>query len=443
MSRNDIFNLVKDVLGENKIANEFTDIVDDVVGKGKDILKESADQVNKEYAEKAKAEANKKSAKEKKKDDLDSSDEFEDVSSLEEEYDVKQEEKPTVADGVSYKCPNCGGNLEYNPKNENMKCPYCEYEEVIEISNEVQEYDFSEYKRREEKGNWTKGVELIHCDSCGAETVVSDDHLVVKCSFCGSANILVSKSKSGIAPEAVVTFTIDKHKAIDNLNSWIKGKGLAPKELKHLYSTDKLSAVYVPYWTFDTRASSSYTGKGGNVYYKTVNGKSERRVRWYSVSGNVEKNYDDFLVNASKNYNSRLLSKIEPFNTKEAKVYDPKFLSGCLAEKYSIDMVTSFETAKSKMHSELSAMADGEILSRYDQSSDLRVSSRFNDITYKHILLPVWSASFMFKGKNYTYLVNGQTGEVSGEYPKDPLKIALIVIGVIIAFVVYWMFLNN
>jgi hypothetical protein len=55
----------------------------------------------------------------------------------------------------------------------------------------------------------------------------------------------------------------------------------------------------------------------------------------------------------------------------------------------------------------------------------------YENLKFKHILLPVWISSFKFKGKTYQFLVNGQTGEVQGERPYSVAKIALFVIAIL------------
>jgi len=52
-------------------------------------------------------------------------------------------------------------------------------------------------------------------------------------------------------------------------------------------------------------------------------------------------------------------------------------------------------------------------------------------VTYKHILLPVWVASYEYKGKRYHFLVNGQTGEVQGFAPISWAKVAGVVLAIL------------
>ena len=65
---------------------------------------------------------------------------------------------------------------------------------------------------------------------------------------------------------------------------------------------------------------------------------------------------------------------------------------------------------------------------RFDIGGDRQQITTMNtdiqDVTFKHVLLPVWLAAYKFRGKSYRFVVNGQTGRVQGERPWSPWKIA-------------------
>jgi len=60
-----------------------------------------------------------------------------------------------------------------------------------------------------------------------------------------------------------------------------------------------------------------------------------------------------------------------------------------------------------------------------------RYNIKFSEITFKHILLPVWISAYRYNGKVYRFLVNGSTGEVQGERPYSFWKIFFFVVGIL------------
>ena len=62
------------------------------------------------------------------------------------------------------------------------------------------------------------------------------------------------------------------------------------------------------------------------------------------------------------------------------------------------------------------------------------IETDVSDVTFKHILLPVWMAAYKYRGQTYRFVVNGQSGAVRGERPYSKIKIAVaIAIGLIVA----------
>ncbi|MEM7296489.1 MAG: primosomal protein N' (replication factor Y) - superfamily II helicase, partial [Pseudomonadota bacterium] len=74
---------------------------------------------------------------------------------------------------------------------------------------------------------------------------------------------------------------------------------------------------------------------------------------------------------------------------------------------------------------------------RFDIGGDVqRIHERqtkASDVTFKHLLLPVWLAAYKFRGESYRFVVNGATGRVQGERPWSVWKITFAVLFGLIA----------
>ena len=54
----------------------------------------------------------------------------------------------------------------------------------------------------------------------------------------------------------------------------------------------------------------------------------------------------------------------------------------------------------------------------------------------------MWMACFKYKDKVYRFMVNGQTGRVSGKIPISAAKVAITVVGVLAVLGIMW-FISN
>ena len=304
-----------------------------------------------------------------------------------------------------------------------------------------------------EDHSWDDEKRVFKCENCGAETLLDKDKVADFCSFCGSSHIATSEHHAGIKPALVLPFQISKDEAIDKFKVWIKKRYFAPRELKKSYQLSKISGAYLPYWTFDSQTNSSFVVRIGTYYYVTVtrtviaDGKPKqvreqvRKIRWRTERGHYSEFFDDVLIKASRNVASGLIDKIEPFHLNGLLDYKTEYLSGFLAERYSIPLKEGWNDAKSVIDLGITNGIQGQV--HGDVVQIVSVSTDYKNITYKHILLPIWISSFHFNKKVYRFLVNGQTGKVSGKSPVSAWKITILSLAVILIIAILIFFFSG
>ncbi len=351
-----------------------------------------------------------------------------------------------MAENVYY-CEGCGGIMEWDPGSQQLKCPNCGNTKQMEDNKEtIVEHSLTlDAKRRIQATE--KESHTMECQGCGAKIEVSGNDTATKCPYCGSSYVLAAKQEDVLKPDGVIPFKLDKNSVAETFRKWIKGRWLAPGDLKHLYQGGGFEGIYVPYWTFDAQCSCPYDAEGGNRRTETYrdsegNEHTKTVVDWYPTRGHINHFFDDVQTTASKRFKGGLLSGLEPYDFRGLSSYDAKYISGYLSENYSISLDEGHHAARMEMDNELRSMAHSEVTRRYDECRNVRIYPRYSSETYKYVLVPVYSSSYNFKNKIYTVVINGQTGRIKGEYPKSPVKIALIVIAIILALLGIYM-VNN
>jgi predicted RNA-binding Zn-ribbon protein involved in translation (DUF1610 family) len=349
-----------------------------------------------------------------------------------------------------FPCPACGGNMSFDPDSQSLICPYCSNKiDITTQQGDIKEYDFNSAEENAPQ-NWGAPKRVMKCESCGAETVLDENTAAQFCSFCGSSHIIKNDSSAGIAPESLIPFKISQQKALGLFKAWVGKRFFAPRALKSGYQVQRLTGTYIPFWTYDTDTYSTYSAEAGTYYYVTEtdwverNGKKVmvtrqvRKTSWRHVSGVYSEFFNDVLVNASNQIDESLMKKLEPFEFSELLHYKPEFLSGFIAERYSIGLKEGWQRALNFIKSGINSGITRSI--NADEVRNLMVSSSYNDVKYKHILLPIWISAYTYKNKVFRYMVNGQTGEVQGKAPVSPWKVsALVLLGaaLIVAFVIF------
>jgi predicted RNA-binding Zn-ribbon protein involved in translation (DUF1610 family) len=326
-------------------------------------------------------------------------------------------------------------------------CEYCGARNEIaqpESTGELQEINLDDFLERNFNNEDKVEVAVVKCNSCGATTTLSTRISSDKCPFCASSLVVKSGTTATLhKPQYVLPFGIDDKQATENFKRWLRGLWFAPSDLRHYAdSANRLAGMYLPYWTFDCKTDSSYTGQRGENYtvtesYTAVeNGRNVNRTRqvvktrWYPASGRVGNTFDDVLIEATTSLREDKLRALEPWDLKNLVTYNDGYLSGFRTETYSVDVKGGYQEAKQVMEPRIHATIRADIGG--DQQMIQFVNTTYHNPTFKHILLPVWLSAYRYNNKVFQFLVNARTGEVQGERPYSALKITLAVIAAIV-----------
>jgi LSD1 subclass zinc finger protein len=338
------------------------------------------------------------------------------------------------------KCANCGAILVYAPGIEALQCSYCGTENRIDaiVPARTDEIDYAKFLSATNlTAEQCRLVHTVACKACGATTTLAPNTAAASCPFCDTALIVQqAQTTTIIKPRYLLPFKIDIAKAGASFRFWAKKRWFAPGDLKRWSETaDRLNGVYIPYWTYDAATSSDYHGERGanhtESYTAVENGKSVRRtrstIRWVPVSGHVRSDFDDVLILATRSLPEKYANKLDPWDLANLAEYNEHYLSGFRAETYQVDLPTGFEKAKNIMEISIREAIRRDIGGDHQRIRSLKTS--YGNVTFKHILLPIWISAYRYHTKVYRFMVNGRTGEVQGERPWSWAKITLAILG--------------
>ncbi|MBA4292740.1 primosomal protein N' (replication factor Y) - superfamily II helicase [bacterium] len=341
-----------------------------------------------------------------------------------------------------YPCASCGAQLLYAPGTPNMTCQYCGHSEEVPTSEaQIEELDFHAFLATHLPPSSNEPATVLHCNNCGAEFTWPANQESGACPFCGSNVVVPTDPQNRIEPRSVLPFAVDIKAAREKFKQWIGSRFWAPNNLKALALVENgLKGCYIPYWTYDCFATTAYTGMRGEHYYETESytdsdgnrqTRQVQKTRWYPASGVVFDEFDDVLVLASEHLPPRYAQAMNSWNLTTLAPYDGKYLSGFVAMRYDKGLEQGFEDAKRIMDPTIRASICRDIGGDTQQITSY--NTQHDRLTFKHILLPIWSGAYRYGGKSWAYLVNGQTGEIRGEAPVSPWKVAIaVVLGLLI-----------
>jgi hypothetical protein len=264
------------------------------------------------------------------------------------------------------------------------------------------------------------------------------------CAYCGSNIVATETTTRLIKPKSLLPFHITRKDARERFGRWLRSRWFAPNALKRYARMEhKLEGVYVPYWTYDSDTTSTYSGQRGDDYWVTRgSGKNKRRVRktrWRYVRGTIRERFDDLLVLESRSLPRKYVQRLEPWDLDALVPYQDDYLAGLRAETYQVTLPEGFDEARAAMEQTIRVLVRRDIGG--DHQRILSLDIRHDEISFKHLLLPMWISAYRFRDKAYRILVNARTGEVQGERPWSVWKIALAVLAaVVVGVAAYFLF---
>ena len=343
-------------------------------------------------------------------------------------------------------CAGCGSQMAFQADTQRLGCGHCgATEELVFSRNRLSENRLEGLLLNNELNpDLLAEQQLFSCPSCGSRTRVAADRPTLSCGFCGSRAINPDAQRTRlIEPAGVLPFRLSRPAATDRFRAWIGTSWLAPNDLAAAANLDNLHGMYLPFWTLDAQAHSDWNGDRGDYYYVSVSstdskGRSttrmEQRTRWTYCAGTHDFFYDDVLTLASRSlaHQQKHVDEVLSYDLKEVVDYDARVLLGWEAEVYAIDLTEGLalgrQTIQKREEEACSKLLGG------DTQRGLNVATTLTNESFKHLLLPMWLCAYTYRGKLYHFLVNGQTGRVSGSRPLSFWKILLLVlVGLLLA----------
>ena len=328
---------------------------------------------------------------------------------------------------LEYKCPNCGGKLEFNSGAQKMKCPYCDTEFDVETlknyDDELKHFqpddigglDGSHESYSDEE---SAGLRSYVCNSCGGEIIADETTAATHCPFCGNPVIMTGQLSGELRPELVIPFKLDKKTAVESLKKHLTGKKLLPKVFRDENHIEEVKGVYVPVWLFDADVDADIRYRGTKVRVWSDSNYNYTETSHFSITRGGELGFANVPVDGSSKLPDEIMESIEPYNMADAVDFQTAYLSGYLANRYDVSSEDSVERASERMKNSTADAFRGTV-SGYSTLTVEQSSIHMNKGRCKYVLYPVWLLNTDWNKEKYLFAMNGQTGKFVGNLPLD------------------------
>lgn len=350
-----------------------------------------------------------------------------------------------------YNCRTCGAELYFDAATQKLKCEYCdsefdpaEYEEMAETGQETGEKDSEKSGRIAGKQEIqpetadsdarstddSEGELVVYkCSHCGAEIITSKSTVATTCLYCNRAVVLERNVTGELKPDYVIPF-VKKREDVENAyRKLCKSTFLAPKLFKEESTVKKIKGMYIPFWLHSMHADATLTATAKKYRVWQVGDVEHTEVKTYQIERSASGDFDKIPTDALAKMDNNLMDAIEPFDYSSLKPFVPAYLAGYYTERFDEPAGQTKERAQKRakdcMYEQMMEGLDG-----YGEVTVQNEHVRYSEEKAEYGMLPVWMMYTEYKGKNYIFGMNGQTGKMIGEIPKDYKKAALVTAGV-------------
>lgn len=333
---------------------------------------------------------------------------------------------------LEYKCPNCGGFLQFGENHQQMECPYCDsrfdIEDVLESTANL-ESDEPEFQWEESQTeSWSEAeqgqLKSYICPACGGEILTEETTAATFCPYCENPTIMPAQVSGGLKPDGVIPFRKSKADAEAAFLNLCKGKPLLPKFFAQEQRVEKISGIYVPFWLYDCQGDFQGHYKATRIQTWADSNYNYTRTSYYHLVRAADSEFASIPMDASQKMDNAIMESIEPYDYSQIVDFETAYLSGFLADKYDVESEAGQDRVKQRVSASINSLISGTIMG---YSTVMPISTRLNvrNGKVRYVLLPVWMLHTKYKDKTYVFAMNGQTGKMTGTFPICPKRTAM------------------
>ena len=360
-----------------------------------------------------------------------------------------KEEEIMPSQVTNYQCPSCTAPLHYSESSGRLECDYCgssfstedvermfaeknrQAEQSLEEAQQEQPLLEGEWAMDDAGGDWGADGERMRaytCPSCGAELVCDATTAATSCPYCGNPTVIPGQFGGTRKPDLIIPFRMSREAAVEALKKHYRKKPLLPKAFGEESHIQQIKGVYVPFWLFDAEVDADMSFQTTRTFTHNTSNEVVTETDHFLVHRQGSLRFENVPVDGASKMPDSHMDAIEPFDYSGLKPFSLSYLPGFLANQYDVSREESVRRANARCAASTEAALRNTVLG-YQSCITTRKNIRIRPGGVKYALMPVWMLSTQWKGKNFLFAMNGQTGKLIGDLPVDKAKLAAFCAG--------------
>ena len=330
------------------------------------------------------------------------------------------------------KCPNCEGEMNFEPGVQEVVCQYCGTKFNPNTLNE--EVKFS----KEVEGITGKAYT---CTQCGANLLSFDETAITFCSYCGSQAMIESRMMQINKPDFIIPFKVTREECMKEYKEKVKNKFFVPHYLKDDVTIEKFRGIYIPYSIYSYEYKGDIEEDGKKYDHRSGNYEIYKK---YKITSTVDATFEGMQKDLRSNFYDKFSENL-PFDLKSKEQYNPNYLIGYYADVQDVDPSIYDDDALGEVDTLFTELLEKQ--GDFKKYGCYKPRIHFKKPKVYKAMFPFYFLAIRDKSNKKVYyaVVNGQTGDMMVDLPTSFPKYLLLslIVSLIIYLIIFSSFIFN
>ena len=313
-----------------------------------------------------------------------------------------------MEDVTEYKCPSCGAPMRFDINDQSMVCRFCSKKYDIEYArshfdeiadDKLSDFDWVDRTKYVWEPYEQEKLEEFECSSCGGKIVTKSFYASARCPYCKHYVIIPSDLDGDIRPDKVIPFKVTSAEFWDKYTEYLSEFRRVPKEFHSKSAKKDIIGYYIPIWRYSCKYEPEES-------YSVI-------VNDYPILANDADVKEDVFY------------ALLPYDYSEAEEFSESCLTGFCASRYIIGAENAMKMIDSVLHKDYNDYVNADLLPKKEEENesldtgkkldrllDKRLNKYMRNRKLAYYLVPVWLLKIKYNDEEFTYAMNGQTGEM-------------------------------
>ena len=273
----------------------------------------------------------------------------------------------------------------------------------------------------------TKDLCVYVCSTCHT-SFTSYNSTLTTCLYCGGKMISQGDNYND-SNLHYLPFAVSLEDAFDNYKNHIRHNMLAPFSFRGKRIMKKINKIYVPCSLYNLSIEGNIMFYGADKI-KSVKG-SPKQIFESMYSTHFD--YNHLLISNYSRINDVLISNINDYDFDPLVAFDPSIAQDSCLIVSDVEKDEINEKVHERAIKQCAGIVRGAVNHEFKKLSENHLSLGVS--SSQSILIPIYFINFRYKGQEYMFLMNGQTGNTIFDVPSS--KGNLILFSILCFFIIF------